>query len=236
MSPIDCPSSAFVITGIGKRIGFATCQYLLSKGHAVIGSYRTSYPELDTLRAQGATLIKCDFYQQSSIENFITTVKQQPALRGIIHNASDWMNDINTNSASVFNTMMQIHASVPYQINLALHGLLEENSDIIHITDYVAEKGSKKHIAYAASKAALANMTLSFSALLAPKVKVNSIAPALIKFNQDDDSNYRSKALTKSLIPREGGYQEIFNALDYLINSHYVTGRTLSIDGGRHLK
>lgn len=236
MHPIDCPSSAFVITGVGRRIGFAISQYLLSKGHAVIGSYRTPYPELDTLRAQGALLIACDFYQQSSIDNFIATVKQQPALRGIIHNASDWMSDSNTDCASVFNAMMQIHANVPYQINLALHKLLEDNSDIIHITDYVAEKGSKKHIAYAASKAALNNMTLSFSALLAPKVKVNSIAPALIKFNDKDDNTYRTKALTKSLIPREGGYQEIFDALDYLINSRYVTGRTLSIDGGRHLK
>ena len=50
----------------------------------------------------------------------------------------------------------------------------EQMADIIHISDYVAEKGSK-HIAYAAGKAALNNLTLSFSAMLAPKVKVNTV-------------------------------------------------------------
>ena len=50
-------------------------------------------------------------------------------------------------------------------------------SDIIHFTDYVVERGSDKHIAYAASKAALDNMTRSFARKLAPEVKVNSIAP-----------------------------------------------------------
>ena len=54
-------------------------------------------------------------------------------------------------------------------------------SDIIHITDYVVERGSDKHIAYAASKAALDNMTRSFARKLAPEIKVNAIAPSLTR-------------------------------------------------------
>ena len=45
-------------------------------------------------------------------------------------------------------------------------------SDIIHITDYVRERGSDKHIAYAASKAALDNMSRLFARKLAPEIKV----------------------------------------------------------------
>ena len=92
--------------------------------------------------------------------------------------------------------MMNIHAKVPYLLNLALAPLLQNNatshSDIIHLTDYVVEKGSPKHIAYAASKAALDNLTRSFSAKLAPKVKVNSVAPSLIIFNHDGQDIYYS--------------------------------------------
>ncbi len=61
-------------------------------------------------------------------------------------------------------------------------------------------EGSDKHIAYAASKAALDNMTRSFARKLAPDVKVNAIAPALIMFNTGDDEAYRQQALTKSLM------------------------------------
>ena len=110
------------------------------------------------------------------------------------------------------------------------------HADIIHVGDYVSSRGSKKHIAYAASKAAQDNLTLSFAAKLGPKVKVNSLAPALLKFNEDDDPAYRERALSKNLIPREGGFEELQHAVDYLFSSRYVTGRVLPLDGGRHLR
>ena len=104
-------------------------------------------------------------------------------------------------------------------------------SDIVHLGDYVSGRGSKKHIAYAASKAAQDNLTLSFAALLAPDVKVNSIAPALVLFNEDDDAAYREK----TLMQREGGLDEMQHQVDYLLDSQYVTGRIVHMDGGRHL-
>ena len=135
--------------------------------------------------------------------------------------------------------MMQVHANAPYRLNFALAKCLKNEggfSDIIHMTDYVQDKGSKKHIAYAASKAALHNLTLSFSALLAPHTKVNSIAPALVMFNDDDSEEYREKALQKSLLQTCPGSQEAVKAVNYLLNSDYVTGQTLHLNGGRHLK
>ena len=111
----------------------------------------------------------------------------------------------------------------------------EGPADIIHIGDYVSSRGSRKHIAYAASKAAQDNLTLSFAAKLAPAVKVNSIAPALVLFNEGDEPDYREKALSKSLLQREGGLDEIQGTVDYLLSSNYVTGRVLNLDGGRHL-
>ena len=76
---------------------------------------------------------------------------------------------------------------------------------------------------------------MSFSAKLSPKVKVNSIAPALIMFNENDSAEYREKALNKSLMRREGGLEEFSHAVNYLLESRYVTGRVLPMDGGRHL-
>ena len=139
--------------------------------------------------------------------------------------------------------MMRIHAKAPYLVNLHCADLLmryhaESNqpADIIHLTDYVVETGSPKHLAYAASKAALDNLTKSFSAKFAPQIKVNAIAPSLIIFNQHDDEQYRAKTLKKSLMGIEPGCQEIINSIDLLLNSHYITGRALPVDGGRHLK
>jgi dihydromonapterin reductase/dihydrofolate reductase len=122
---------------------------------------------------------------------------------------------------------------------MALSPLLVQEgnvTDIIHLTDYVVEKGSPKHIAYAASKAALDNLTKSFSAKLAPHIKVNAIAPSLIIFNENDDDAYKVKTLKKSLMGIEPGSVEIVSSVELILNSNYITGRTLAVDGGRHLK
>lgn len=124
-------------------------------------------------------------------------------------------------------------------LNFAFEPLLRGHGhaagDIIHFTDYVVERGSDNHVAYADSKAALDNMTRSFARRLAPEVKVNAIAPSLILFNNSDDAAYRQRALNKSLMKIAPGEQEIIDLVDYLLTSRYVTGRTFAVDGGRHL-
>lgn len=237
-------SETILITGVGKRLGFALTQRLLLDGYKVIGTYRSDYPRLQRLRENGADLQQVDFYRQSSLEGFLHYVGQEyKTLRAIIHNASDWKPENkkkpSENASQIMSQMMTVHATVPYLVNLTLKDHLmssDKTSDIIHISDYVAEKGSKKHIAYAASKAALNNLTLSFSAMLAPKVKVNTISPAMLKFNEHDDETYKTKALQKALIPTEAGFEEVIDGIKFLLASHYMTGRTLHLDGGRHLK
>jgi dihydromonapterin reductase/dihydrofolate reductase len=234
-------TETIVITGVGKRIGFALASNFLSQGKRVIGTYRTDYPRLQELRDAGAELYFVDFYQQSSVDAFILQLQtENQPLRALVHNASDWLPDEGVfNPGEVFSRMMQIHAQVPYQLTLALTPQLlageDRPRDIINITDYVAEKGSKNHAAYAASKAALANLSLSFAARLSPSVKVNSIAPSLILFNDHDTAAYRTKTLAKSALQREGGTQEMIAAVSYLMASTYVTGHTLHVNGGRNV-
>ncbi len=239
--PEDKPAP-IIITGVGKRIGLALAQSLLAQDIPVIGTYRSETPSLALLRNAGAELYPVDFYDSSPLAAFLSSVQHHHSeLRGIIHNASDWLaDDCGLPPGELIQRMMQIHVAAPYQISQTLLPQLmagnKPGRDIIHMTDYIVEKGSKKHAAYAASKAALANLSLSLAAKYAPAIKVNSIAPALILFNADDAEDYRQRALAKAAIPREGGVAEIIAAVDYLLASDYVTGRTLHIDGGRNLK
>ena len=233
--------SPVLITGGAQRLGLAIAESLLQQHIPVIVTYRTRRRGVELLESKGATTVNADFSDDDGIHSLIRQIKgEYSELRAIIHNASDWVAEKpGDDLSSIIHRMMQIHVNTPYQLNLAFRGLLESSSgfsDIIHMTDFVQEKGSKKHIAYAASKAALHNLTLSFSALLAPKVKVNSIAPALVMFNETDDEAYKQKAMSKSLLRTCPGADEAVKAVEYLLSSDYVTGRTLHVDGGRHLK
>ena len=230
-----------LITGGAQRLGFAIAESLLAQNHRVIVTYRTRRAGIDILQQKGATILHADFSDNDGVDTFIEHILSTVSgLRAIVHNASDWVAEsTDSDLSALINRMMQIHVSTPYQLNFAFQSLLEKPegfTDIIHMTDYVQEKGSKKHIAYSASKAALHNLTLSFSALMAPKTKVNSIAPALVMFNQSDDEAYRQKAMAKSLLETCPGQDEAVRAVEYLLNSDYMTGRTLHLDGGRHLK
>lgn len=234
-------NNTVIITGGAQRLGLAIAENLNALGYHVIITYRTPREDLERIQNAGISAVQADFSTNKGILDFISWVKSNVGeLRAIIHNASDWVAEtVESDSAKIFTRMMQIHASAPYQINLALTELLtktDQVTDIIHMTDYVQDKGSKKHIAYAASKAALHNLTLSFAAMLAPNVKVNSIAPALVMFNQNDSEQYKQKALKKSLLETCPGAKEAVAAVDYLLKSEYITGRTIHLDGGRHLK
>lgn len=231
-----------LITGVARRVGLHLAQTFLERGQPVIGTYRTERPALEALEKAGAELYACDFYEERQVAALVQSLSSAHSrLRAIIHNASDWIPECSgMPAAEVIRRMMQVHVHAPYLLNLSLSPLLQActapHADIIHVGDYVSTRGSRKHIAYAASKAAQDNLTLSFSASLAPKVKVNSIAPALVMFNDGDDEAYREKARRKSLMEREAGLEEFQRTVDYLLESVYVTGRILHMDGGRHLR
>ncbi len=238
-------SLPILITGAAQRIGLAIVEDLVAQGQPVILTYRTRHPIVDTLIAKGVTCLYADFSSDEATHTFIADLKSHlsqngiKGLRAVIHNASSWDCEANNpDYSALFDDMMRIHAKVPYLLNLALIDLLSqsEQADIIHMTDYIVETGSPKHLAYAASKAALENLMKSFAAKLAPKIKVNAIAPALIIFNQGDSEEYKAKTLKKSLMGIEPGCSAITQAVNLLLESNYITGRTLPVDGGRHLK
>lgn len=232
-------SAPILITGAGQRIGLHCAQQLLADGYDVIFSYRTEKPGVQTLRDLGATALQADFSTEHGILGFIKQLKQHTdTLRAIVHNASAWLPEKTDTQTSDFTQMFSVHMLAPYLINLHCSELLERSNpaDIVHISDDVTRKGSSKHIAYCATKAGLDSLTLSFAAKLAPQIKVNGIAPALLMFNPDDDAAYRTKALAKSVLGIEPGAEVIYRSLRYLLDNPYVTGTTLTVNGGRHLK
>ncbi|WP_339081996.1 dihydromonapterin reductase [Pseudomonas sp. TMP9] len=228
-----------LITGASQRIGLFCAERLLDDGHALIVTYRTEREIIEHLRQRGAIAIQADFSNEAGILAFIETLKSHTdSLRAIVHNASDWMVEAAGEEAAVFAQMFNVHMLAPYLINLHCQALLARSTpaDIIHISDDVARKGSANRPAYSASKAGLDSLTLSFAARFAPHIKVNGIAPALIMFNPDDDADYRKKTLNKSALGIEPGPLVIYQSLRYLLDNNYVTGTTLTVNGGRHLK
>lgn len=229
-----------LITGASQRIGLYCAERLLDEGQPVIATFRSERPGLERLRERGALILHADFADEAGILAFIGQLKARTdRLRAIVHNASEWLSEATPGAeAQTFQRLFSVHMLAPYLINLHCAELLERSSpaDIVHIGDDVTRKGSAAHIAYSASKAGLDNLTLSFAARLAPHVKVNGIAPALILFKPEDNAEYRARTLAKSALGIEPGAEAVYLGLRYLLDNPYVTGTTLTVNGGRHLK
>jgi dihydromonapterin reductase/dihydrofolate reductase len=234
------PASAapILITGGAQRIGLHCALRLLETGQPVIVSYRAEREGLAQLRERGAIALQADFSSEAGILAFIEQLKAHTdRLRAIVHNASDWESETPGHEAEVFQRMVSVHMLAPYLINLYCEELLRRSTpaDIVHLSDDVTRKGSAKRPAYCASKAGLDSLTQSFAARFAPAIKVNGIAPALIQFNQGDSAEYRAKRLAETPLGFEPGAEVIYQGLRYLLDNPYVTGTTLTINGGRHL-
>lgn len=235
-------ASPILITGGAQRLGRHCAERLLDDGQPVIVSYRRERDDLEALRRRGAVTLAADFTSEAGILDFIDRLKATASsLRAIVHNAGDWAPDTDGDDAGAnFERLFRVHMQAPYLINLHARELLEAcpepQRDIVHMTDYVASRGSKKHAAYAATKAGLDNLTLSFAAMYAPTIQVNAIAPALIMLNEGDDEAYVEKAKAKSAMQMIPGPGVIYQSLRYLLDNRFVTGVTLPVDGGRHLR
>lgn len=232
-------NAPILITGAGQRVGLYCAERLLDEGHAVIFSYRSERPGVEALRKRGALGVFADFSTEAGILAFIAELKTHTdSLRAIIHNASAWVAETPDDESRAFTDMFSVHMLAPYLINLHCSPLLQRSTpaDIVHISDDVVRKGSRQHIAYCATKAGLDSLTLSFAAQFAPLIKVNGIAPAMVMFNEGDDAAYRAKVLAKSALGIEPGPGVIYQSVRYLLDNPYVTGTTLTVNGGRHIK
>ena len=93
----------------------------------------------------------------------------------------------------------------------------------------------KEYLAYNVAKSAVVGLTKSFAKELAPHVLVNAIAPGPMMRPPDLTDEENEEVLAGTLLKKWGGAEEIARGVVYLLESDFVTGQVLTIDGGRSI-
>lgn len=232
----DKLENAVLITGAGQRIGRFLAQHFLDQtDYPVIFTYRTERPAVEELKSTGALGIQVDFTHSHAVHDCcsILTEKVQ-SLRAVIHNASLWMGDQQVlQKPELMQAMFDVHVHAPYRLNQVCLPLLQacscEQKDIIALSDCRTSEGKAGYAGYLSSKAALESLMLSHAIAFAPDVKVNTIAPGLVCFNEGDSEDYKQQRLDESAIPKPAGMESIWQAVDFLMNSPTSTGSKIEI-------
>lgn len=229
-----------LITGVGRRLGAMLAAYYCQRGFAVIGTYRRTSAETDKLAALGVQLLQADLATADGVLALVKQVKLLTTqLRAVIHNASIWYKDKEmTEQPALLSATLALHVSSPFLLNQQLQPLLlayQGLRDVVFIGDASRLQGKADAALYIASKAAMESIMRSQAVAFAPHIKVNMLAPGLLAFHPQDQTDYRQQRLAQNLLGVEPGFQVAIDAIDYLLHSPYSTGSCLVVDGGAQL-
>lgn len=238
-----------VITGGHHSLGLAISEEFAAHNYNLIITYHNN-KELalktqDTLQKKYAIevdLYAVDFNNQNSTYQFINSIKQKYQKIDVIVNNAAYTKEEEFEKKDIqeINKILNINTVAPFIIINGLYKIMPENSSIINI---VSTNGidtySPLTMEYDASKAALISLTKNFAIALAPKIRVNAIAPGWIKTNVTNsmNPNYIEKEISKICLKRFAEPSEIASVVYFLVTpeAKYINGEVIRVDGGQNV-
>lgn len=107
---------------------------------------------------------------------------------------------------------------------------------IVNLLDSALVEHTRDHAGYAMGKAVLAHLTGALALELAPRFTVNAVAPGLILPPPGQDQRFLEEKSRALPLRRTGSPQDIARAVVFLLESPFITGQTIFVDGGGHLR
>jgi pteridine reductase len=233
MSPL-----AFV-TGAAHRLGKSFALTLARLGYDIVLHYHAADDaalqtklEIESLK-RNVFLAQADLTQPAEIHSLLSNV----ASLDVLVNSAAFMPSGNVNALSIENwdTALDLNLRAPFLLAQAASKKMNDGASIINITDVGAQKAWSRYPSYTVSKAALESLTKILARALAPKIRVNAIAPGFVLQSDIVPAKEWERLIGRVPLKRPARTEEITSALEFLLKNEYITGQTIVVDGGYSL-
>jgi pteridine reductase len=235
-----------LVTGGAKRLGAAIVRRFHSGGAQVVVHYRNSATdaraladELNGLRAGSAAAVACDLLDTPALAGLVDeAVRRFGGLDVLVNNASSFYpTPMGGITERAWADLVGTNFKAPvFLAQAAARELARREGCIVNIVDIHAVYPMKDHLVYSAAKAGLISATRALARELAPRVRVNAVAPGPILWPEDAkwaDEALRNRIIQRTLLKRAGEPDDIAKAVVFLVaDAPYVTGEILNVDGG----
>ncbi len=234
--------SSALVTGGARRIGRSVSLALASAGANVVVHHRSSHAAAQALaeeirrRGVHAATIQADLEQPSEAEALIANARDLAGpIDILVNNASIFEGDtLETAAFDRFVRNVKINAWAPFVLTRAF-ARLSGRGKVVNLLDTRIAGLDLAHAGYILSKQLLAALTRMAAVAFAPGVTVNAVAPGLILPPPGEDEAYLDRLARDLPLERHGSPDDVALAVLFLLESRFVTGQVVFVDGGRHL-
>ena len=237
-------ANKIIITGGATRIGAAIANKLSGPGVEIVIHYNKSKLNAEKLKKKLSKnltkvyLIKGDLSKETDLKKIVKFCKiKLKYFDCLINNASLFENDKLENfTTDSWGKHLRTNLRAPALLSKEFaKNVKGENNNIINIIDQRVFKLTPLFFSYTISKTGLYTMTKTSAISLAPKIRVNGIAPGPTLKNKRQSEKHFKKQYLATPLKRQVNVSEICNAVDFFIKNKSITGQVLAVDSGQNL-
>ena len=236
---------AVLVTGGAKRIGRAIAHELTRAGWDVAVHYNTSSAEAEDTVAElhrlgsHAAALNADLTLEDDVQHLIGRARELVGpIHALVNNASVFDSDaVHTMTRESWDKHMEANLRAPLVLSQLFSEQLPDDAEgvIINLLDQRLLKPTPQFLSYGVSKAGLAWLTVTLAQALAPRIRVNAVAPGPTLRNARQSEAHFNRQVQATILGRGASPEDVATAVRYLIETKSITGQTITVDGGQHL-
>lgn len=238
-----------LVTGGGTGIGKATSLLLANEGCDMVVNYSRSEAEADMTVAEveklgrKAIAIQADISNESAVNAMFEKIDSEfGRIDILVNNAATThfvpYTDLDGMTGEIFDRIFSVNVKgVFFCCREAIKRMKQQgNGSVVSVSSIAGMTGLGSSIAYAASKAAVINMTRGLASSCAPEVSVNAVAPGVVETRWIEGwEKFTDPHRDATPMKRHAKPEDVAMAIFGLILNPFTTGETIRVDGGRTL-
>jgi pteridine reductase len=228
-----------LVTGAAHRLGKVFALTLARQGFDILLHYhRSSDAALQAqaeIEAMGVrvTLLEADLTDPLQIQSLVADLD---ALHVLVNSAALMPSGkVEVLTLENWDTTLDLNVRAPFLLAQEAAKKMRAGGLIVNITDVGAQKAWSRYPSYTVSKAALDSLTRVLARGLAPKIRVNAIAPGFVLQSDIVSDEEWQRLINRIPLKRAARTEELASALEFLLKNEYITGQIIVVDGGYSL-
>jgi NAD(P)-dependent dehydrogenase (short-subunit alcohol dehydrogenase family) len=234
---------AALVSGGAQRIGRAISLALHRAGYAIAVHTNHSVAKAEAVRDEivraggRAAVVRADLSEQASVTELVSVAADAIGpLSLLVNNAAMFEPDtIGALDAARFDRQFAVNLRAPLFLSETFAAQAPDDASIVNILDQRVFKLTPQFVSYTLAKSALHSATRMLAQALAPKVRVNAVAPGPTMPSARQDVNDFARQAAAVPLGHGPTPAEVAEAVVYLASARSITGTTLIVDGGQHL-